>query len=201
MTEEGRDRMTRARKGATSSGKPKDLWSTPRTVTGGGESSMRKQELGRTESGGGDLQSEVELWQTPAVDSFRSRGGMRKDEMGLDQQARFAQFPTPAARDYRSESGGAATMNHFNRPSGPSLPAMIEHSFLPAQQTGTPGGKSSEAAPTSRRRLNTKFVEWLQGLPGGWTSPDPISSEALGTWSFQCKERLLYLFSSIETRK
>lgn len=32
-------------------------WPTARTVTGGPESSTRKQELGRTESGGGDLQA------------------------------------------------------------------------------------------------------------------------------------------------
>ncbi len=32
-------------------------WPTPRTVTGGAESAARKQELGRTSSGGGDLQA------------------------------------------------------------------------------------------------------------------------------------------------
>lgn len=32
-------------------------WRTPRTITGGAESAERKQELGRTESGGGDLQA------------------------------------------------------------------------------------------------------------------------------------------------
>jgi hypothetical protein len=35
------------------------LWATPRTITGGAESAERKQELGRTESGGGDLQSQA----------------------------------------------------------------------------------------------------------------------------------------------
>lgn len=71
------------------------LWATPRTITGGGESAERKQELGRAESGGGDLQSQVNLWQTPATDSFRSRGGDRKHEMGLDQQARNSSLPAP----------------------------------------------------------------------------------------------------------
>jgi hypothetical protein len=50
------------------------MWPTPRTPTGGPESGKRKQELGRTESGGGDLLSEV----------------------------RASMLPTPAARDYRS---------------------------------------------------------------------------------------------------
>ena len=41
------------------------LWPTPRTVTGGAESAQRKQELGRTNSGGGDLQAAVKMWPTP----------------------------------------------------------------------------------------------------------------------------------------
>ena len=78
----------------------------------------RKQELGREESGGGDLQAQAEqLWQTPATDSFRSRGGDRKDEMGLDQQARIA-WPTPAARDYRSETGGGSDDETLRSSSG-----------------------------------------------------------------------------------
>ena len=40
-------------------GNRQELWATPRTVTGGAESAKRKQELGRTESGGGDLQSQT----------------------------------------------------------------------------------------------------------------------------------------------
>ena len=36
------------------------IWPTPRTITGGAESQSRKQELGRTESGGGDLQAAVQ---------------------------------------------------------------------------------------------------------------------------------------------
>jgi hypothetical protein len=41
------------------------LWPTPRTITGGGESGDRKRELGRKESGGGDLQAAASLWGTP----------------------------------------------------------------------------------------------------------------------------------------
>lgn len=43
-------------------------WATPRVVTGGPESAERKQELGRTESGGGDLQAqELSSWATPVA--------------------------------------------------------------------------------------------------------------------------------------
>jgi len=42
-------------------------WPTPRTPTGGAESAQRKQELGRTQSGGGDLQATAQMagWGTP----------------------------------------------------------------------------------------------------------------------------------------
>ncbi len=157
--------MKPARKDETSNAKPSDLyWATPRTITGGGETLERKKELGR-QSGGSDLQAQTEqLWQTPATDSFRSRGGDRIDEMGLDQQARY--FPTPAARDYRSESGGAKTMSHFNRAAGPSLPAMLEYSnFLSSLQGQTlPAGQTSSVnVPTSRQRFaisTGSFLPW-----------------------------------------
>ena len=42
-------------------------WPTPRTITGGAESGARKQELGRTDSGGGDLQAAAQNWPTPTV--------------------------------------------------------------------------------------------------------------------------------------
>jgi hypothetical protein len=51
-------------------------WPTPKTPTGGPESAERKQELGRTESGGGDLQAVATLanWPTPrGQDSYERR--------------------------------------------------------------------------------------------------------------------------------
>lgn len=41
------------------------FWPTPRSITGGGESAERKKELGREDSGGGDLQAAAETWPTP----------------------------------------------------------------------------------------------------------------------------------------
>ena len=51
-------------------------WPTPRTITGGAESAERKQELGRSESGGGDLQSKATEWMTPSVRDFKDTPGM-----------------------------------------------------------------------------------------------------------------------------
>jgi hypothetical protein len=142
----------------------REVWATPRTITGGAESAERKQELGRADSGGGDLQSQAQLWQTPATDSFRSRGGDRKDEMGLDQQARF--FPTPAAREYRSPNL-TPDAERRGTDKGQQLQNFVAHS-LPVPQTPD-GQPSSEPGQTSRQRLNPRFVEWLMGFPPGWT--------------------------------
>ncbi len=74
-------------------------WPTPRTVTGGAESQERKQELGRTESGGGDLQAAAGLWQTPIKSHGGGRGGDRMGEALLKSQAR--DWMTPSANDHK----------------------------------------------------------------------------------------------------
>jgi hypothetical protein len=81
-------------------------WPTPRTVTGGPESGKRKQELGRTESGGGDLQSVALMagWPTPAAqDHFSANATANRSNPNsqhhrgttLTDAARFAAWPTP----------------------------------------------------------------------------------------------------------
>lgn len=112
-----------------------------------------------------DLVMATDQWQTPATDSFRSSGGDRKDEMGLDQQARF--FPTPSASEvrqgYQRRPEGMAS-----RQNQKSLTTICLD--LSLQAPAIPDGPTFSAKdPTSRRRLNPQFVEWLMGLPPGWT--------------------------------
>jgi hypothetical protein len=70
-------------------------WPTPRTPTGGAESGERKQALGRTESGGGDLQAvALASWATPQQNDYKGapdatregRGGGKRGEQ-LSHQA------------------------------------------------------------------------------------------------------------------
>lgn len=138
-------------------------WATPRTLTGGGESAARKQELGREDSGGGDLQAQTQLWQTPATDSFRRRGGDRSDEMGLDQQARF--FPTPAGRDYRTPNREPRT-DRVGPKAGEQLQNFVEHCLDSRQGQATLDGLTSsendqtslQLWPTPRREPGTHSV-------------------------------------------
>ena len=57
-------------------------WPTPRTPTGGPETAERKQELGRTESGGGDLAGVAQLaaWPTPMAKDGENYGGVRNKD-------------------------------------------------------------------------------------------------------------------------
>lgn len=163
-------------------------------------------------------------WQTPGTDSFRSRGGDRKDEMGLDQQARFwatprasanenrttgnapshgnghglmlagqaASWPTPTNSDHK----GTLTQFTDKRCGTPETQALstavgvfVAHS-LPALPTEANGAESSKQT----RRLNPLFVEWLMGLPVGWTGCECVETESFRSWLHThsvCLRRLL----------
>ena len=80
---------------------------------------------------------------------------------------RFRQaWPTPTARDHK----GSLDPNTRDRLSG-TLDEKAERLTpgLQALTTSTPGAASSTSGPTSRPRLNPAFVEWMMGLPSGWT--------------------------------
>ena len=94
-------------------------------------------------------------------------------ENGINPAEGGMHWPTPATRDYRSPNAAS----HMDRSTGAKhldqLPNFIEHSFLPAPPTSTHGGKSPN---TSTRRLNPDFVDWLMGLPPGWTDYAPVET-------------------------
>lgn len=118
-------------------------WPTPRTISGGGESAERKQELGRVNAGGGDLQAAVTSW------------------------------PTPAARDYKgANSAEHALQTGGGRKHMDQLANFVAHSpSSPQAQPTSDGPESSPVAPTSPQRLNPAFGCWLMGWPAWWTNP------------------------------
>jgi hypothetical protein len=131
-------------------------WITPSAHDG------RRPGSDATSTQGANLKRDAEWWQTPAADSFRSRGGERRDEMGLDQQGR--NWITPNARDWKSETGS----EHNTYDKTPNLSRQVYR--VSHLDPAIPDGPTSSAnAPTSRRRLNPRFVEFLLGLPIGWT--------------------------------
>jgi hypothetical protein len=137
------------------------LWNTPHGMSnrdsrgkvggcGGGQFALQANhwETPRASTGGlreydgkrgVGVNTQAAHWQTPATDSFRSRGGERKEEMGLDQEAR--------------------AFTSLPDPATPDGLTSCEYDQTSLQPCPSP--------PT--RRLNPRFVEFLMGLPIGWT--------------------------------
>jgi len=168
-------------------------WPTPRTITGGAESAERKQELGRTDSGGGDLQAAALTWSTPRA-SDGEKGGPNQSfgAGGQPLHAQAVKWPTPVADD----SGEKVTINSHQHSSlireaalwcTPTLAIATggqanrggsrqEELLLAgqardlsshlAQQTPKDGKNSSAEGLT----LNPPFVEALMAWPTGWTA-------------------------------
>ena len=91
-------------------------WPTPRTPTGGPESAARKQELGRTESGGGDLASVAILSGWPPATTRDWRDG-RASDATMDKNARplnevvQQHGPTPDPSSAATESTAGFRLN------------------------------------------------------------------------------------------
>jgi hypothetical protein len=106
--------------------------------------------------------------------------------MGLDQQA--ANWPTPdvcsANRDMSRIDPDQQKTASGKRTIG--LPT-IASAFSPQAQQIQDGQESSPADPTSRRRLNPRFVEWLMGFPLGWTNTEPTDCDAAAMESWRCR--------------
>jgi len=147
-------------------------WPTPRTITGGAESAQRKQELGRAQSGGGDLQAEAMKagWPTPNtapeapnMSAHRGNGKMsaRNTVQGLGDAAKTAGWATPRASS-STESYDAQKARGNKH--GANLDGQ-------ANLTGaTPG---SPAAMEPRGVLNPAFPLWLMGFPEAWATCAP----------------------------
>jgi hypothetical protein len=79
-------------------------------MTGGAESAERKKELGRLESGGGDLQAQAQTWArpTPRAEDSESTGAHRGNLDTLNsavQNFHPSAWQTPATDSFRSRGG------------------------------------------------------------------------------------------------
>jgi hypothetical protein len=115
-------------------------------------------------------------WPTPQArdvkspDMEGSGNYERKMENGwtIDLNSAAANWPTPNACD----GSKASQISH----QGACLTRSAEvgfRFFLPVPPTSTHGGKSPSG---STRRLNPDFVDWLMGLPPGWTDYAPLET-------------------------
>jgi hypothetical protein len=185
----------------------KMFWPTPRTVTGGPETAERKQELGRLESGGGDLQAAAVNWPTPAARDYK--GANSAEHMEVSSGAmHLDQLPNFVAHLWQTPSVASATGGQANRGGDRQEEVLLagqarEVSIHLPQTISTDGDTSSKVA----RTLNPLFVEWLMTWPEDWTlmalglrSPPPrgwTGSESLETGLCQWKAHWRGVLKSI----
>jgi hypothetical protein len=168
------------------------MWMTPNLPLGGRKNTAEQvQAKGKTDSGKRQISLGAQTMHWPTTqardvkspDMEGSGNYERKMENGwtIDLNSAAANWPTPNACD----GSKASQISH----QGACLTRSAEvgfRFFLPAPPTSTHGGKSPS---TSSRRLNPDFVDWLMGLPPGWTDYAPLE-----TASYLSKVRPLLRF-------
>lgn len=152
------------------------LWATPRAMTGGGESAERKQELGRLDAGGGDLQAQVETWPTP-MGSDSNGGGTHRTHTkgGRDLTSGAQQWPTPTGRDAK----GGYSPEAMTRKDGKSreddlLPQAVENWPTP---TAADGKRQTDTHVGGNPTLSGAAKAALEA----WPTPSAQDAEASGS--------------------
>ena len=179
---------------------------------------------GSSATAGDGLQIAVSMWQTSAIPKggLKSRGGSRRhalllagqapqwatptasdsEQCGTTRSAHFTlhcmtkNWPTPAARDYRSG------YDERERSNGPTLTNTVQDFSRQARMQES-GPTSSISSPSSPLRLNPAFACWLMGWPWWWTNPDPISFAAseMELWRSRLLSHLSRLLGEQESQK
>jgi hypothetical protein len=167
-----------------------DVWATPRA------NDAEKRGTVTHRPNMPDLVGQSQQWPTPSAavmndgespETWHARAaklktkGINGNGAGLPLKVAAVQWPTPAARDFRSEQGGVDFVNkRMTEARGQTLSFMAAHSSLPALSPPN-GPQSSIDTPSLPRRLNPLFGENLMGWPSQWTKAEPSASSASAT--------------------
>ena len=165
---------------------PGGQWTTPDVCSGARDMSkvdpeaQKRADTKRTT----ELPAEAAYWMAPSVSNSQgneyTRDRCQPGQGRLTLKGQAQQWPTPASRDYRTPNSQESQESRKHT-GGEQLPNYVEHHFSPPVQQAQAGPKSSDSDPTSPRRLNPAFVEWLMGWPIGWTIAEPSASSAAET--------------------
>lgn len=121
------------------------------------------------------------MWLTPSA-SEDAAGVSDAMQPMLTHQAE-QHWQTLATDSFRSRGG------ERKDEMGLDQQARTFPSSLPDPEPAASGSGSSASGPTSRPRLNPAFVEWLMGLPTGFTDFAPLGTE-LSLWRLRMRSAL-----------
>lgn len=133
-------------------------WATPHAnmITGAGTQGRQ---------GGMNLQTQGTNWATPRATDGEKGGPNQQDRSGsLPLPSQNVQWATPTSRDWRSDLSQQTDAELYGTKGRP-LSRQV-------QVTYARGQRSSINSP----KLNPRFVEWLMGLPQGWTDFAPLAT-------------------------
>lgn len=158
------------------------LWQTPASDSFRSRGGERKDEMGLDQQARG-------FWATPTTqDAGKATKKLRADHQN-NLTANVEHLATPAIRDGKGSYSDEAMVRKDGKSRMDQVESQAIHlndysHSLPAPETQPHGSESSETAPTSRRQLNPRFVEWLMGWTPGWTSLAPLAFASPATASF-----------------
>lgn len=117
------------------------------------------------------------MWPTPSAHEAEKRGQITsiKHLAGAVQQ-----WPTPSSRDWKDTPGMATQATNpdgSERKRMDQLARAVYQETFPTPDVGAAKGRGATSASGRSRlggALNPAWVEWLMGVPTGWT--------ALGSW-------------------
>tara|TARA_R110002110_G_C13076686_1_gene683401 strand:+ start:92 stop:613 length:522 start_codon:yes stop_codon:yes gene_type:complete len=135
------------------------------------------------------VEHQMKNWPTPRTQMTRSIQ-IREDgyHSNLEEAvAMMDNWPTATARDWKGSAPGSVT-----RKDGKSRMDLLDYAaeqsqLGPQDQANQTSGKESLQSDQTlhqhlQRRLNPSFVEWLMGVPIGWTSLKPLEMESYQLW-------------------
>ena len=110
----------------------------------------------------------------------------------LTEMAKTGMWPTPRSVDYKGATNPSETTKQRVADGTANLPeAVQEQSRWPSPKTRdgrAPGGEAEQRRHTPDLptqvggKLNPTWVEWLMGVPLGWTDLEPLATESYRQW-------------------